>query len=252
MRVGSTKHPIVLTVGILAPILAWGIVKWGFGVSDRYLPGPGQVVSAASELEPSVWMHTAKTATRLLAGFVLGTLFGITVALMCVRVPRLQVGLTPFLQSVRAVPAAAVVPLFLLWFGFSEWGRYLLVVTAIGFNIAIAALQVVQDVPPVHAAFFKSFRLSPGQLPIAYCLPRMVEGLLPTMRFSMVVAIGAVTVSELLGSQHGLGYLIQTSRATYSLHVLVLAILILGLMNAVADATLVWVWRRVVFWRVQT
>ena len=155
----------------------------------------------------------------------------------------------PTLQSLRAVPAAATVPFFILWFGFSEFGRYLLVLTAVGFNIAVASSQILERISDVERAFFFSFALSPGGLLFRYALPKIVENLLPTLRFSLALSIGAVTVSELLGSQVGLGYLIQTSRSTFSLHVLFLAVILLGVLSAASDFLLVLVWRSVVFWR---
>jgi ABC-type nitrate/sulfonate/bicarbonate transport system permease component len=238
-----------MIVGAFALPLAWIAIKYGLGVSDRYLPSPLSVLQAVQDIQPNVWVHLAFTSLRLGIGFVLGIVVGIAVALLMIRSMAWQWFLTPIIEALRPVPAAAVVPFFLLWFGFSEWGRYLLVVTAIAFNIAIAAWQIVQDIPDNHNAFFLSFKLNPGQLLWRYVLPRIVEGILPTLRFSLALAIGAVTISELLGSQVGLGYLIQTSRSTFSLNVLFLAAILLGILSALADMLLVILWRYLTFWK---
>lgn len=237
------------TAGAASLVILWTLLKHGLGISDRYLPAPMDVIRAFGALRPPVWVHAAFTAARLVIGLSLGIAFGILLALLMARSLRLRAYLTPILQSLRPIPAAAMVPFFLLWFGFSEWGRYLLVVAAIGFNIAIAAIQLLDQIHPAHRAFFHSFCLSPGRLSWSYCLPRILEGILPTFRFSLVVAVGAVTVSELLGSQIGLGYIIQTSRSTFSLHALFLAAIFLGALSAATDGLLLLVWRRVVYWR---
>ena len=65
----------------------------------------------------------------------------------------------------------------------------------------------------------------------------------------MALAIGAVTVSELLGSQVGLGYLIQTSRLTFWLDLLFLSMLLLGILSAAFDWLLRGLWGVIVFWR---
>lgn len=243
------KRAIFAIGGGLSLVILWIAIKHLLGVSDRYLPSPMAVLQAVRDLEPPIWMHAAFTATRLVIGFCLGLALGLLLALIMARWQSARAYFTPILQSLRPIPAAAMVPFFLLWFGFSEWGRYLLVVTAIGFNIAIAAIQVLQHTPQSHQAFFHSFALSPGRLTWAYCLPRILEGILPTLRFSLVVAIGAVTVSELLGSQVGLGYIIQTSRSTFSLHALFLAAILLGILSATMDGLLLLVWRWLVYWR---
>ena len=243
------NHALLLLAGALTLPVVWTAVKYGLRVSDRYLPSPLAVLQAIDDIEPSVLTHLAYTTVRLVVGFTLGITAGVLLALAMVRNSSWRYFFMPILQSLRPVPAAAVVPFFLLWFGFSEWGRYLLVVTSIAFNVAIAAWQLLQHTPDRDAAFFHTFDLSPGRLLWNYSLPRIAEGILPTLRFSMALAIGAVTISELLGSQVGLGYLIQTSRSTFSLHVLFLAVILLGTLSAVADGVVVLLCQKLVFWR---
>jgi ABC-type nitrate/sulfonate/bicarbonate transport system permease component len=61
--------------------------------------------------------------------------------------------------------------------------------------------------------------------------------------------MGVVIVSELLGSQVGLGYLMQTARSTFSMHVIFLAMIMLGALNALVDVTVTRLWSRSVYWR---
>jgi ABC-type nitrate/sulfonate/bicarbonate transport system permease component len=149
----------------------------------------------------------------------------------------------------RSVPAVAIVPFFLLWFGFAETGRLLLVVTGIAFNIAIATHQILKDVPEKHRILFKSFGVCGSNLVRHYSVPRILESLLPTLRFSLSTAMGVVIVSELLGSQIGLGYLIQTARNTFSMHVIFLATILLGVLNGAMDFIVTRLWSRAVYWR---
>lgn len=235
--------------GTVAVPAIWVLVKWGLGVPDRYLPSPGAVVRAIVDIEPNILIHTFYTASRLIIGFAGGVFVGIGLALLMARSDLLSDGLMPVLQSMRAVPAAAAVPFFLLWFGFSETGRYLLVIASVSFNIAVAALQILNDVPEEYAAFFHSFGLRPGLMLQLYAIPRICERILPTLRFSLSLSIGAVIFSEVLGSQIGLGYLIQTSRSTFSLGALFLVAIVVGAMNATADSLLVALWNRIVFWK---
>jgi NitT/TauT family transport system permease protein len=246
----NTKGRLALLVAgaFLLPTI-WVFAKYVLCVSDRFLPTPLSVFQAVEQIEPAVWIHLAYTGLRLLIGYILGVAVGVLLALLMLRSSLWNAFLIPTLQSLRAVPAAATVPFFLLWFGFSEWGRYLLVVSAIAFNIAIAGYEILRYTPDSHAGFFHSFNIKPGFLVWRYALPRIIENLLPTLRFSLVVAIGAVTVSELLGSQVGMGYLIQTSRSTFSLNALFLAVILLGLLSFAADFLLVLCWKGLLFWR---
>jgi ABC-type nitrate/sulfonate/bicarbonate transport system permease component len=155
----------------------------------------------------------------------------------------------PSLQGTRSLPPVAAVPFFLLWFGFSDIGRWLLVVVGVSANLSFAAYQVLLDMPDKYVFALTSLGIEKKSLPWNISLPLVLEHLLPTLRFSLSTAIGLIVVSELLGSQVGLGYLIQSARSTFSLQTIFLCAILLGLMNGTLDWSLVRLWKAVVFWR---
>lgn len=236
-------------IGLLLLPVIWILLKNVAGVTDRYLPSIARVFSAGSDIEPNIFIHFAFTTSRFIIGFLLGVISGIALGLLISKYSWTFEIFMPSIQATRATPAIAIVPFFLLWFGFSELGRYVLVVVGTAFNIAIATYQIVVSVPENHRIMFKSFGLRPEDLTIRYGLPRVAEQILPTLRFSLSAAIGLIIASELLGSQVGLGYLIQTSRSTFSMHVVFLATILLGVLNVTADWLLRLGWSRLVYWR---
>jgi ABC-type nitrate/sulfonate/bicarbonate transport system permease component len=240
---------VFLFLGCCLVPIVWIAIKTQLGVSDLYLPSPLAVLRAAGDIRPSIFTHVLYTASRLIIGYSVGVVLGIALTLLMFRSLTWTSMLLPSVQSLRAVPAAALVPFFLLWFGFSEIGRYLLVVGAVAFNIAIAGLEVLAHTPENHRAVFHSFGLSARRLTLRYALPRVLEAILPTLRFSLALAIGAVTVSELLGSQVGLGYLIQSGRSTFSLDVIFLSTILLGVLAAATDGALTVFWNGLVSWK---
>ena len=107
------------TVGVALLPLLW--CRDRCGRSQRPIPPlDSAVISAWERIDPSIWIHAAFTASRLAIGFVLGTSLGIALALIMARWDQAEAALIPGIQSLRAIPAAAAVPFFLLWFGFSE------------------------------------------------------------------------------------------------------------------------------------
>ena len=245
----ATLSYAIGVVGIFLIPIVWALLKYQVGVSDRYLPSFELVFDAIDDFKPSIWVHTLITLSRLIIGLILGILFGIALAVIVFKWRTLNKLLMPTIQALRSVPPIATVPFFILWFGFSEYGRYIMILVGIAFNLAIAAYQILNSNPSKYEVMFKSFNLRPQDLLFSYIIPRISEEILPTIRFSLSTAIGLVIVSELLGAQTGLGYLIQTSRSTYSLHVIFLAMIILGLINAGIDRLLIVLWHKLVFWK---
>jgi taurine transport system permease protein len=238
--------------GVLAFVLlllVWVAIKYVFGVSDRYFPSFSQVAVAIDDTGLRLIGDTAVTAARIVIGFTGGVVLGIAAALLCYRVSILNL-LMPSLNAIRAVPPVALIPFFLLWFGFSETGRFVLILVGLGVNIFIAAAQFLISPSEKDRILFMSYPVSAKTLVIPFWLPKIAEGLLPTLRFGLSTAVGLVVVAEMLGSQSGLGYLMQTSRATLSLHVILLATVILGLMTALFDSLLQRIWGAILFWRI--
>lgn len=239
---------MVQIAGYLMPILFWLFVKYVFSIPDRWLPSPFAVLAAIRDINPNIVFHFLATAIRLLVGFSAGVSLGIALGLATSRFRLLDALFTPAIQSLRSIPAAAAVPFFLLWFGFSEVGKFLLIFSTVAFNVGIAVNQIVATVPERHAVLFHSYQKSPSDYVWYFALPHVLEKILPTLRFSLAIVIGAEAVSEILGSQIGLGYLIQTARATFSLHLLFLAMFLFGVLSTCGDYFLCLLWRFVVYW----
>jgi len=143
----------------------------------------------------------------------------------------------------------AMIPFFLLWFGFSDVGKMALLALGLGLNIAVASAVVLDRQSEKDRILFMSFGLNKTDLILEYWLPRIVETLLPTLRFGLATVIGLVVVVEMLGAQTGLGYLIQTSRATFSLNVIMICAALFGVLTAVLNMALVRIWRATIKWQ---
>jgi ABC-type nitrate/sulfonate/bicarbonate transport system permease component len=245
VSVGST---IRAGVGTLLGVGLWLWVKYQFDVPDRYLPGIGSVLQAAVDIGPAWFGHIFATLSRTLIGFALGVFAGVGLSLALYRVGLLS-WFMPIVHGLRAVPAVAIVPFFLLWFGFSEVGRYLLVVLGLGLNIMVACADRLESPREADVLLFMNLNLPRNRKILAYWLPRVIEDLLPTLRFGVALALGVIVVSEMLGAQTGLGYLMQTARATFSLNVIFLAALALGVIAAILDLSLRLLWASIVTWR---
>jgi ABC-type nitrate/sulfonate/bicarbonate transport system permease component len=235
-------------LGIVLPVALWLAIKFGFNISDRYLPGPGSILAAISDLGWPILLHTGATIVRAMVGFALGTVGGVAISLIAFRFRLLSL-IMPTVNSLRAVPALATVPFFLLWFGFAETGRYLLVALGLGLNVLVASADVIERPSEIDIINFRNFGLPIERLILPYWLPRIIETLLPTLRFGLSLGLSLIVVSEMLGAQYGLGYLMQTSRATFSLNVLLLCAFLLGSLAVVGDALLRRIWAALVTWR---
>ncbi|MES2215779.1 MAG: ABC transporter permease subunit [Patescibacteria group bacterium] len=240
---------LATTVGILFLPALWFFLHYIVHVGERFLPSPERVYQAIFDIHPSIFLHIFDTVTRFVIGSLLGIVIGIAIGFLLHRWITARRLLLPTVQALRATPPVAVVPFFLLWFGFSDVGRYLLIIFGIGVSLAITTYQILENPPEKYRVLFKSFSLNPRAQTLSFSLPYVLQEILPTIRFGLALAIGLVVVSEFLGSQTGLGYLIQTARATFSLHVIFLANILLGIILVVIDWLTIKLWSKLLFWQ---
>lgn len=241
---------LLATSGACLTLAVWLALKYGLSIEERYLPSPLAVLRAFVTVDdPNMVQHTLCTTFRIVAGLLAGTIVGIAGGVWLFSSHAARLLLMPTVQSFRSVPPIAAVPFILIWFGFAETGKVLLVLIAVSLNVLVATAQILADVKDKYVVAFNGFGMSSKDLPLSFLCPIILESLLPTVRFSLSLAIGVVVVSELLGSQIGLGYLIQTSRTTYAMHTIFAAVFILGALNWTLDWTIRYLWSLLVFWR---
>ena len=243
----DSQRLIQIVAIVWLPVL-WLLVKSVLGVSDRYLPHPVDVFITTYHLGSSLIGHAIASFSRIFVGYLFACGLSIYVGAWLYRSKLFEQFAMPVLQTIRAVPATATIPFFILWFGFSETGKLLIIVVGISFNLIISVLQILRNMDEKYIIAFKGYGMSTSEIPIAFLVRFALQSLLPTLRFSLTVAIGLSVVAEFLGAQIGLGYIIQSARATYSLDAIIACAILFGLITVVMDKFTQLVWRTIVPW----
>jgi ABC-type nitrate/sulfonate/bicarbonate transport system permease component len=139
----------------------------------------------------------------------------------------------------RAIPVIAVLPLFVVWFGFGETGRILI--------IALSAM--LYYLAPLHNAY----RLLPRawtilreqrRMPLyAYywciVIPGTLGTLLGAIRLTFSIAFTIGIASEYLGAETGLGKVIDAARVTFNVPGIFVAIIVASVLGFVVDWVIV-------------
>lgn len=197
--------------GILGAILL--IACWeGFA---RGLHLPSYVLPAVSEIMAGVWSKRVSlgeaagyTLFEALAGYGLGCLIGIGLAIAIVMLPALRAAILPAATAINSVPVVGYSPLILLWFGIGVASKVVMVAMAVSFTIFLSALAGFDRVDRRAVDLMRSF--GAGRLNILWRLrlPTALPLLLAGMRVSTVRSVIVAIVTEMLGAYGGLGWVI--------------------------------------------
>jgi ABC-type nitrate/sulfonate/bicarbonate transport system permease component len=249
-------------VRIKRAAIALAAAALGYGVVAQALEGvlPTRIVVAVHEIEgvkllppyAALWEEavflvqsgilvagTAVSVGRVVAGLALGTLIGVPVGLATGWAWRFESLTRPWVGLLRFTPALALLPLYVLWFGFGETSRVLLIATAVAVVTQQGAHQGVRDVATIYwdaaAALGAGARLVLRRVVLPAALPHIVASIRIALGLGWVTMVVAELVKPTMPS---LGYLLTLAGAYPRVPTMMLAIMTIGALVLVSDAAL--------------
>jgi NitT/TauT family transport system permease protein len=214
-------------------VILWKLGIAMFDISEFTLPQPEDVAAGTKDLINSqgFWNHVWVTIAETLIGFGFALVFGVALGAVLGRVLWLEQALRPMIVASQVVPKVALIPLFIVWFGFGMTSKIVIAALLAFFPIMLNVILGVRSVDPGHHDVMRS--LNAGRwdtfwkLEYHSTLPYVLAG----MEIGIVFAIIGAVVGEYLGGNEGMGYLITTSLNELNAERLFAVILVLTLMG---------------------
>ena len=226
--------PWLVPVGL---IVVWQIASSLGWLSTRVLPAPVDVVKAAWTLAVSgeLWTHVKVSAGRALAGLAIGGGLGLALGLLTGSVKFFETLLDSSIQMVRNIPALALIPLVILWFGIDESAKLFLISVSVFFPIYLNTFHGIRNVDPQLIEMGRTYGLTRWQLYKEVILPGAMSSILVGLRFSLGLMWVILIVAETISAQSGIGYLTMNAREFLQTDIVLVGILLYALLGKLAD-----------------
>jgi len=231
----------VLVRAITIPVII--LIIWQlagvFGlVSKTVLPTPLDIFLAFQELIKTgeLFGHLSISVFRAAAGFFIGGGLGIILGTIVGFSTRSEQYLDPSVQMLRTVPHLAVAPLFVLWFGFGETSKVLLITDGAFFPLYVNAFLGIRGVDSKLFDVARVLEFSKRKLITKLILPSALPNLLLGARLSLGVAWVSLVVAELMGSTEGIGYMIMDARQFSNTDIVFVGIIIFAFVGKFSDS----------------
>ena len=233
-NVGQRLLPWLLPVVL---VVAWHIAASLGWMSTRVLPAPLDVLAAAWTLAASgeLATHVSVSAARALTGLAIGGGLGLLLGLLTGSVVFFETLLDSTIQMVRNIPALAMIPMVILWFGIDEGAKLFLIAVAVFFPIYLNTFHGIRNVDPGLIEMGRTYGLSRWQLYAQIILPGAVSSILVGLRFSLGLMWVILIVAETLSAQAGIGYLTMNAREFLQTDIVLVGILLYALLGKLAD-----------------
>ena len=224
----------------LVPVLllaVWQLSSSQGWLSNRVLPAPVDVAAAAWTLALSgeLWTHVKVSAARALTGLLIGGGLGLLLGLLTGSVRWADTLLDSTIQMVRNIPALAMIPLVILWFGIDETAKLFLISVAVFFPIYLNTFHGIRSVDPGLIEMGRTYGLNRWQLYTQIILPGALSSILVGLRFSLGLMWVILIVAETISAQAGIGYLTMNAREFLQTDIVLVGILLYALLGKLAD-----------------
>lgn len=236
---------VLVVLGFLG---LWQLYTVLGGIDPIILPSPTDILTALWDDRALLWTEFLVTAREMVLGLALAALIGVACAVVLHLWPAGRRALYPLLIGSQTVPIPIIAPLLVIWFGFGEGPKVLIVALVCFFPIVVPTLDALDGAPPGQERLLRSLGASRWQQ-LRYAQgPGAVPGLFTGARLAVTVAAIAAVLAEQAGSSAGLGHLItqaipqlDTARAWAAVVVLsVFAILLFAGLSAAERRLVPW------------
>lgn len=204
----STPILLVAIIGL------WKLSTVVFDVSRFVLPPPEDVAATLIDLmsQADVWLvHARITLVETVAGFAIALVTGVVAGSVLGRIFWLELAVRPVVVALQVIPKVALIPLFVIWFGFGLTSKVVIAAILAFFPIMLNVMLGVRSVEPGHREVMRSLDASRWQtfssLDFHSTLPYVFAG----MEVGIVFALIGAIVGEYLGGNEGLGYMVVVS-----------------------------------------
>jgi len=211
---------LLITLGIWSAVVDWG------NLPAFVLPAPAAVwqkllqTLANGSLLMNTWVTLVEVLLGLFAGASLATFIGYFLA----RSASLEKLISPFLVSSQAIPTVAIAPILIIWFGSGMASKVLICALTVFFPILVNTIIGFRSVSDNLRDLMRSMQASRWQMLKYLEIPSAMPILFGGLRIGATLSVIGAVVGEFVGSDQGLGFLINVGRGQYDMALVFVAI----------------------------
>jgi ABC-type nitrate/sulfonate/bicarbonate transport system permease component len=220
----------------------------GSKMVDLWLSGPPSHLF----LTEAVGEEVVPSLLRLLSGFLAASVIGITLGLALGRSDNAYAYLSPTLNFLRSIPPPALLPVFFVLFGVDTEMQLALIVFGIIWPILLNTIDGAHTLDETVVETTRSMRLSKPRFLATVVFPAALPKIFAGLRVSLSLALILMVISELVGSNDGIGHQMILAQSSFDLRGMWAGIVLLGILGYVLNALLLTVQNRVIGWHTRS
>jgi ABC-type nitrate/sulfonate/bicarbonate transport system permease component len=235
-------------IGVLA---IWYLVYFCRIINPLFLPPPHIVLIEAAKLFfiASLWGDIFSTLYRIVVGFGIACIIGIPLGLLMGYYKKVNGALELVVDFFRSLPALAVFPLLMFFFGIGDGSKIATTVFSCSLILAVSSAYGVTNSKKTRQIVAYLMEASRSEIfrkvILLDALPQISIG----MRTALSLAVVVVVVTEMfLGTNWGIGHRIFEAQLTYKVPEMYAYIIYAGLLGYGLNKGFLYIEHRMIHW----
>jgi ABC-type nitrate/sulfonate/bicarbonate transport system permease component len=234
-------------------ITAWAAITVMGWVDANKLPSPFQVFNAFTYL---AWNNghsillgaMGASLTRIGVAALAVCSVGIPVGILLGASPRLNSIFSPIIDPFRSAPIAALLPIFVMWFGIGDGMKIAFLFTAAVVYIIPMVRDAMLGVSYCYWEATTDLSATPVEVILKGVLPIAMPRIFDAVIVSTSILWTYITVAEYVNADSGLGQMIQNAKRFSAMDQVFAGIIVIIGLALFTNVTLTYLKKRIYFW----
>ncbi len=243
--------PLKWTVRLSAVVIffiAWQV--YASGVSPLLLVPPSAILAAAGHMiaDGQLGTDTLLSLEAMVTGFGLALLISVPLGLVWARYRVVDWVIQPFVMAIFSTPLIALVPLYVLWFGFGFTAKVAIIGSFSFFPLLLNTYQGAISVDPMYRDVARAFRATDRQTWRHVVLPSCIPYIAAGINISLGHALTGMIIAEFYTNASGLGGLVLNNADTFQTARMFVPIFVVMGLGVLLMSSTRWLKRKIAPW----
>ncbi len=253
----ATRRRDATWLNALAPVVAFVllIVVWKLavvigGYEAFILPPPEAVARSFWDAfrDGLLWPHVRTTLVEAGYGALLGIAVAFVLGYIVVHLPLVDRAVAPVVAASQALPAVALAPIIILWFGTGLLPKVLICALIVFFPVLVTWTVGLRGIDPALRDVARIYGANLWQTLRYVEIPLALRSLLGGVRIAFTLAVTGAVIGEFVSANRGLGYLLKQAEFLYDTPLKFVALFCLMAIAALGYAVIALLERLLLSW----
>jgi NitT/TauT family transport system permease protein len=236
-KLSDRKYAVLSSITFIAFFSLWCFFSYGGFVQAFFLPSPTDVIQDTYNLflnDGFVW-DVIHSSARVLTGFIISAALAIPLGILMGSFQFFDALLAPFFGFIRFMPAAAFIPLLILWLGVGFAEKIAILFISIFFYLVLFVTDIARDVNKDLIETAVTLGANKKQVLRRVIVPASIPGIWNALRIMVGVGWTTLVIVEIVGAQTGIAAMMVESQRFLKTGRIIAGILTIGFLGLICD-----------------